>query len=162
MDNSETLEGEETQEASEEEQIEQAINEDEDNQDIISEDKIVERKIVNPEISAVFAYNGKQFPVKVGERCNILDLEIPEIGKELTIDTVMMGNGSEAIIGNPYIEDAKIVLEARHLKTKKLISFKKRRRKNSSKTTRGYRQKSTVFVATRIEIPGLPNSYIEN
>ncbi len=151
MDNSETLEDEETKAASEEETTD---NSSEEQQPDL-------KKIINPEISAVFAYNGKQFPVKVGERCSILDLEVPEIGSELTVDTVLMGSGAKSVLGDPYIAKAKIVLESKGLKTTKLISFKKRRRKSSSKTTRGYRQKSTVFMTKRIEIPGLPNSYFE-
>ncbi len=151
MENSETQESEETQISSEEEQVE----------DSSIEQELNVKKVINPEVSAVFAYNGKQFPVKVGEKCSILDLEVPEIGSELTIDKVLMGNGSESVLGDPYIQDAKIVLESKGLRTKKLISFKKRRRKSSSKTTRGYRQKSTLFMTKRIEIPGLPTSYFE-
>ena len=151
MENSEALEEEETKEILAEEQAE----------DSPMEEKPELKKIVNPEISAVFAFNGKQFPVKVGQSCSILDLEVPEIGSELTVDTVLMGSGAESIMGNPYIEEARVVLESKGLKTRKLISFKKRRRKSSSKTTRGYRQKSTIFMTKRIEIPGLPNSYFE-
>lgn len=151
MENSETLEDEETKATSEEEQAES----------VSDVEQPVTKRIVNPEVSAVFAYNGKQFPVKVGEKCSILDLEVPEIGSELTVDTVLLGSGSESIMGDPYIAKAKVILESRGLKTKKLISFKKRRRKSSSKTTRGHRQKSTVFMTKRIEIPGLPNSYFE-
>ena len=153
MDNSESLEEEETIDISEDENV------DENNE--ADDESIGLYTVVNPEISAVFSYNGKQFPVKAGERCKILDLEIPEVGSELTVDTVMMGSGSESVLGNPYIPDAKIVLESLGLRTKKLISFKKRRRKSSSKTTRGYRQKSTLFMIKSIEIPGLPNSYCQ-
>ncbi len=153
MDNSESLEEEETIDISEDENV------DENNK--ADDESIGLYTVVNPEISAVFSYNGKQFPVKAGERCKILDLEIPEVGSELTVDTVMMGSGSESVMGNPYIPDAKIVLESLGLRTKKLISFKKRRRKSSSKTTRGYRQKSTLFMIKSIEIPGLPNSYCQ-
>lgn len=150
MDNSESLEEEETIDISEDENV-----------DDTDDKSIGLYTVVNPEVSAVFSYNGKQFPVKAGERCKILDLEVPEVGSELTVDTVMMGSGSESVMGNPYIPDAKIVLESLGLRTKKLISFKKRRRKNSSKTTRGYRQKSTLFMIKSIEIPGLPNSYCQ-
>ncbi len=151
MDNSESLEEEETID----------ISENVDENDDADDESIGLYTVVNPEVSAVFSYNGKQFPVKAGERCKILDLEVPEVGSELTVDTVMMGSGSESVMGNPYIPDAKIVLESLGLRTKKLISFKKRRRKNSSKTTRGYRQKSTLFMIKSIEIPGLPNSYCQ-
>lgn len=153
MDNSESLEEEETIDISEDENV--------DENDDTDEESIGLYTVVNPEVSAVFSYNGKQFPVKAGERCKILDLEVPEVGSELTVDTVMMGSGSESVMGHPYIPDAKIVLESLGLRTKKLISFKKRRRKNSSKTTRGYRQKSTLFMIKSIEIPGLPNSYCQ-
>ncbi|MCY3673348.1 MAG: 50S ribosomal protein L21 [Paracoccaceae bacterium] len=153
MDNSETLEDEEAIDISDDENVDDI----EDTED----DSIGLYTVINPEVSAVFSYNGKQFPVKAGERCKILDLEVPEVGSELTVDTVMMGSGSESVMGNPYIPDAKIVLESLGLRTKKLISFKKRRRKHSSKTTRGYRQKSTLFMIKSIEIPGLPNSYCQ-
>ena len=153
MDNSETLEDEETIDISEDEDVGESNDSDDESIGLYT--------LVNPEISAVFSYNGKQFPVKAGERCKILDLEIPEVGSELIVNTVMMGSGLESVMGNPYIPDAKIVLESLGLRTKKLISFKKRRRKNSSKTTRGYSQKSTLFMIKSIEIPGLPNSYCQ-
>ncbi len=117
--------------------------------------------VLNPEVSAVFTLNGKQYPVKVGDKCAILDLEEVEPGVEKIVDTILMGRADQTVLGDPFIPDATVVLRSQRLVTKKLISFKKRRRKNSSQRKRGYRQKSTVFVTQRISIPGLPESRIE-
>ena len=120
-----------------------------------------EWSILNPEISAVIALNGKQYPVKVGEKCTILDLSISEEDESKSISSVLLGKGKKTIIGDPYIKNASVVLQPQRVVSQKLINFKKRRRKNQSKRTKGYRQYSTVFLTQSITIPGLPESRIE-
>ncbi|MCY4446617.1 MAG: 50S ribosomal protein L21 [Rhodobacteraceae bacterium] len=135
----------------------QADTSEDDNAEVESEPK-KKWSILNPEISAVIALNGKQFPVKVGEKCRVLDLEIHEEGTTKSVNTVVLGQGEQTVLGDPYIKDAIVVLKSHRVDSQKLINFKKRRRKSQSKRTKGYRQKATVFLTHSINIPGLPES----
>ena len=79
-----------------------------------------------------------------------------------------MNDGSKNIIGNPLIKEASI--EAKILDqiiNKKIIVFKKRKRKNS-RSTRGHRQYLTVLKIENISngnkksIPALSSSKVKN
>ena len=92
---------------------------------------------------AVIETGGKQYKVK---KDDIVDVE--KLG-ELKQDTVsfsnvlLISNADNLTLGRPYIKNAKVTAQVvRDLKSKKVISFKYRRRK-SSKTTKGHRQQLT-------------------
>ncbi len=92
---------------------------------------------------AVIKHSGKQYKVSVGD---VLDLDrIEGVEPEATIEVndVLLVDGDETKIGTPTVEGAKVVLEVvGNYRGKKVIIFKKRRRKDS-KRTRGFRRDIT-------------------
>lgn len=99
---------------------------------------------------AVLKTGGKQYKVAVND---IVTLEkLPgEAGDEIEFDQVLMLGGDTLEVGAPMVAGASVkgeVLE--QFRGEKVISFKKRRRKHSSKTTRGHRQYLTRVRITDI------------
>ena len=97
---------------------------------------------------AVIKTGGKQYTVKEGD---ILKVEkIPgEVGEEVEIEEVVaVGEGKDLKAGGPCVADAKVVCEIlEHGKHKKVIGFKKKRRKGYTKK-QGHRQ---LYTSVRIK-----------
>ena len=94
---------------------------------------------------AVFKSGGKQYFVKKGQ---VLKIEkVPgKKGDNLSFSNVLtISNGSNNIIGNPLVKGASIEATIiNQIRDKKIIVFKKRRRKNY-RLTQGHRQYLTVL-----------------
>lgn len=92
---------------------------------------------------AVVETGGKQYKVK---KDDILDIEKLSGKKKDAVsfsNVLLVADGGEVKVGQPYLENAKVTAEiVRDFKNKKVISFKFRRRK-SSKSTKGHRQQLT-------------------
>jgi len=101
---------------------------------------------------AVIKTGGKQYRVAVGDVLKIEKLEA-EAGDTVTFDTVLMHGGEGAMtVGAPLVDGAVVTGEIiEQFRDKKIIVFKKRRRKHSSKTRKGHRQ-----YLTRVRISGIP------
>jgi large subunit ribosomal protein L21 len=99
---------------------------------------------------AVLETGGKQYRVAAGETIETELLE-GEAGQEVELSTVMaVSDGKELKIGMPYVEGAKVVLTiVGHKRGKKVINFKKKRRKGYSRTI-GHRQELTVSTVKAI------------
>jgi large subunit ribosomal protein L21 len=101
---------------------------------------------------AVIEVGAKQYNVKSGD---IIDVEKQRAheGQELNLDRVLLVSKDKKIeIGKPYLKDAKVsAVVLKQLKTKKVISFKYRRRK-SSHWKKGHRQSLTRLKIKDIEI----------
>ena len=101
---------------------------------------------------AVIKTGGKQYRVTVGDVLKVEKLEA-EPGDTVTFDNVLMhgGNGGTTV-GEPFVDGAVVTGEIlEQFRDKKIIVFKKRRRKHSSKTRTGHRQ-----YLTRVRIAGIP------
>ncbi|MCX5707637.1 MAG: 50S ribosomal protein L21 [Candidatus Omnitrophica bacterium] len=100
---------------------------------------------------AVIELGGKQQLVSVGDKILVEKQEI-EDGKSLLVENVLLTVDEDKIsVGAPYVKGASV--EAKVLKqTKgpKLVAFKYRRRK-SSHTKKGHRQKLTELEITKIK-----------
>ena len=100
---------------------------------------------------AVIELGGKQQLVAVGDKITVEKQEI-EDGKNLLVENVLLTVDDDKIsVGAPYVKGASV--EAKVLKqTKgpKLVAFKYRRRK-SSHTKKGHRQKLTELEITKIK-----------
>jgi len=100
---------------------------------------------------AVIELGGKQQLVAVGDIITVEKQEI-EDGKSLIVENVLLTVDDDKIkVGVPYVKGASV--EAKVLKqTKgpKLVAFKYRRRK-SSHTKKGHRQKLTELEITKIK-----------
>ncbi len=96
---------------------------------------------------AVIKTGGKQFRVQVGDILDVEKLDL-EAGKKVTFDDVLLiEDNKNTLIGTPVVERAQVVGEViENLKDKKVLVFKKKRRKQYRKMT-GHRQ-----LLTRIRI----------
>ena len=96
---------------------------------------------------AIVEISGKQFKVEKKQKLFVNRLDVAE-GKKISFDNVLMVNdGSKSSVGTPNVSgvqvDAKVL---KHLKSDKVIVFKKKRRKGY-KVRNGHRQ-----TITEIEI----------
>ena len=84
---------------------------------------------------AVFRTGGKQFRAEPGKKIRIPTMEV-EPGDSVTFDDVLLASdGKEVQVGAPMVDGAKVKAEVvRHGRDKKIIVFKRKRRK-------GYRRK---------------------
>jgi large subunit ribosomal protein L21 len=103
---------------------------------------------------AVIKTGGKQYRVEQGDVIEIEKLDI-EAGKKVTFDEVLLvENNGETLIGTPYVDKAQVkavVLES--FKDKKVIVFKKKRRKQYKKKT-GHRQQLTRIKIEEVLVGG--------
>ena len=94
---------------------------------------------------AVFKTGGKQYTVKAGQVVKVEKL-VGKKGDNISFDNVLaVTDSSSHIFGNPLVKGASV--EAKildQIRNKKIIIFKKRKRKNS-RSTRGHRQYLTVL-----------------
>ncbi len=101
---------------------------------------------------AVIKTGGKQYKVAVND---VIKVEkIPgDAGDTATFDTVLMhGGDGGAVVGTPSVAGAVVTGEIlEQFRDKKVIAFKKRRRKHSSMTKKGHRQ-----YLTAVRIKGIP------
>ncbi len=99
---------------------------------------------------AVIQTGGKQFTVSEGDTIRVEKLDTP-VGESVTLNQVMMvGEGEQVQVGAPMLEGCTVNGEVtRQFKDKKIIVFKKKRRK-------GYRRKNghRQFI-TELKITGI-------
>lgn len=94
-------------------------------------------------MQAIFKNGGKQYKAAVGDIILLdkLDLE-PKSSIEI-VEVLALLEGDNVEFGTPFVSNAKVKLEViNHGRGKKVITFKKRRRKDS-KTKRGFRRDFT-------------------
>ncbi len=101
---------------------------------------------------AIVETGGKQFNVTEGTKIK-LDRQETEIGKKIKLDSVLMVKTDKDIhVGTPYVTGASVtatVLD--HDRGKKLIIFKKKRRKTFMKK-KGHRQDYTEVLIEKISV----------
>ena len=100
---------------------------------------------------AVIQTGGKQYKVSPGDEIKVEKIDA-QPGDLITIDKVLMVSDEGKLnIGRPYLED--VVVKARilkHGKSKKIIVFKFKRRKNY-KRKKGHRQLYSLIKIEEIE-----------
>ena len=98
---------------------------------------------------AIIKNGGKQYKVQEGDYLN-LDLIDASPKDKISVEEVLAVNGEELKIGTPFVKGAKVELEViAHGKDKKIIIFKKRRRKDS-KLKQGFRRQFTRVKVTKV------------
>ncbi len=99
---------------------------------------------------AVLKTGGKQYKVSQGDVIQVEKLE-GNVGDEVTLDQVLMiGEDEKVDVGSPLLEGSLVIGEIIDQgKGKKIIVFKKRRRKNS-RCKNGHRQFITHLKITKI------------
>ena len=105
---------------------------------------------------AIVEISGKQFKVEKKQKLFVNRLDVAE-GKKISFDNVLMVNdGSKSSVGTPNVSgvqvDAKVL---KHLKSDKVIVFKKKRRKGY-KVKNGHRQAITEIEISDI-LTGVSN-----
>jgi large subunit ribosomal protein L21 len=89
-----------------------------------------------------------------GQQCKVLPenvLRVPkleaEVGSTVSIDKVLLvSDGKKVAVGQPYLDGKTVEAEVvRHGRSRKIVVFKKKRRKNY-KRTRGHRQDFTEIL----------------
>ena len=100
---------------------------------------------------AVIRTGGKQYRVSEGQLVKIEKLA-GEVGDKVTLgDVLLIGGNGEVKIGAPLVADARVTGEiVGQGKAKKVLVFKKKRRKSYSRQ-RGHRQHQTTLKITAIE-----------
>lgn len=107
---------------------------------------------------AVLKTGGKQYKVQPGDMLRVERIAA-SAGEKVQFNEVLMLGGDEPQVGSPLIEDAGVQAEVvDQIKADKVIHFVKRRRKHSSKRTKGHRQKLTLVKITDILATGAGKS----
>ena len=102
---------------------------------------------------AVFNISGFQYSVEEGEVLKI-PLQDAKVGDKFDIDEVMLIKGkADAVVGNPYIENAKIQAEVlSHGKDDKVLIYKYKRR-TKYRRRQGHRQDYSEVKIKKIVSP---------
>lgn len=99
---------------------------------------------------AIIEAGGKQFRVAKGEVVRVPSIAA-EVGTSVEFDALLESSGSEVLVGAAALEGHRIqATVVEHGRAKKIIVFKKKRRKQYKKT-HGHRQN---FTAVRIDSVG--------
>lgn len=107
---------------------------------------------------AVIKTGGKQYRVESGTTLEIERLAA-DAGDVVQFNEVLMLGGDDPVLGAPFVDGAAVQAEIVEQKRgEKLIHFVKRRRKHSSKRTKGHRQNLTVVRVTDILASGAADS----
>ena len=91
---------------------------------------------------AVIQTGGKQYRVAKGDVLEVERLE-GDVGATLPLTVLALHNGASLSFGTPELQGASVKAEVvEHLRGKKLVAFKKKRRKGYSRRV-GHRQELT-------------------
>jgi large subunit ribosomal protein L21 len=98
---------------------------------------------------AVIRTGGKQYRVEPGTLIRVEKLE-GDVGSAVTFSEVLLAGGDAIRIGTPLVDGVTVRGEiVSHLRDKKVLIFKKKRRKNYRRR-RGHRQSITTVRVTEI------------
>lgn len=107
---------------------------------------------------AVMKTGGKQYKVQSGDVLRVERIAA-EAGEKVQFNEILMVGGS---VGTPTVDGAAVQAEViDQIKGEKVIHFVKRRRKHSSKRTKGHRQKLTLVRITDILEKGADKSGVK-
>ncbi len=100
---------------------------------------------------AIVEVGAKQYNIQKGDIIEV-ERQNAEVGKEIILDRVLFVSKDKKLeIGRPFLPQATIsAMVLKHLKQKKLVSFKYRRRK-ASHWKKGHRQQLTRLKIKEIK-----------
>ncbi len=101
---------------------------------------------------AVFRTGGKQFRAEPGFTIRVPTLDV-EPGNEVTFDDVLLASdGDDVKVGTPVVDGASVKAEVvKHGREKKIIVFKRKRRKGYRKK-QGHRQDFTEIRVAEVVV----------
>lgn len=107
---------------------------------------------------AVLKTGGKQYRVQSGDMLRVEKLAA-DAGDTVQFNEILMVGST---VGTPMVDDAAVQAEVvDQIKGEKVIHFVRRRRKHSSKRTKGHRQQLTVLKVTEILEKGAAKSGVK-
>jgi large subunit ribosomal protein L21 len=110
---------------------------------------------------AVMKTGGKQYKVQSGDTLRVEKLAA-DAGEKVQFNEILMLGGDSVTVGAPLVDGAAVQAEViDQIKGEKVINFVKRRRKHSSKRTKGHRQKLTLVRVTDILAAGADKSGVK-
>ena len=110
---------------------------------------------------AVMKTGGKQYKVQAGDTLRVEKLAA-DAGEKIQFNDVLMLGGDKPVVGSPLVEGAGVQAEViDQIKGEKLIHYVRRRRKHSSKRTKGHRQQLTLVKITDILAKGAEKSGVK-
>jgi large subunit ribosomal protein L21 len=110
---------------------------------------------------AVMKTGGKQYKVQDGDILRVEKLAA-EAGETVQFNEILMIGGDSPVVGAPHVDGAAVQAEViDQIKGQKVIHFVKRRRKHSSKRTKGHRQQLTLLRVTSILASGADASGVK-
>jgi len=110
---------------------------------------------------AVLKTGGKQYKVSSGDTLRVEKLAA-DAGETVQFNDVLMLGGDSLVVGAPFVAGAAVQAEVLdQIKGDKVIHFVKRRRKHSSKRTKGHRQQLTLLRVTDILADGAEASGVK-
>jgi large subunit ribosomal protein L21 len=110
---------------------------------------------------AVLKTGGKQYKVQNGDVLRVERLSA-EAGETIQFNEIMMLGGETLTVGAPLVEGAAVQAEViDQIKGEKVIHYVRRRRKHSSKRTKGHRQQLTLVRVTDILAAGAEASGVK-
>lgn len=100
---------------------------------------------------AIIETGGKQVKVEVGQSIFVEKLDV-NAGESVVFDKVLVVNNKTTKVGTPYVEGAKVTAKVeKQGKEKKVIIFKYKAKKSSTRRKQGHRQPYTKLVIEAIE-----------
>ncbi|WP_375690673.1 50S ribosomal protein L21 [Pseudooceanicola sp. LIPI14-2-Ac024] len=110
---------------------------------------------------AVLKTGGKQYKVQSGDVLRVEKLAA-DAGEKVQFNEVLMLGGDKTVLGAPLVDGAAVQAEViDQIKGEKTINFVRRRRKHSSKRTKGHRQQLTLLRVTDILADGAAKSGVK-
>ena len=110
---------------------------------------------------AVVKTGGKQYKVQTGDILRVERLAA-NAGDKVQFNQILMLGGNKPVVGSPLVAGAAVQADViDQIKGEKTIKFVKRRRKHSSKRTRGHRQYLTLVRVTDILTTGADKSKVQ-
>ncbi len=110
---------------------------------------------------AVMKTGGKQYKVQSGDILRVEKLAA-DAGETIQFNEILMLGGDAPVLGSPMVDGAAVQAEViDQIKGDKVIHFVKRRRKHSSKRTKGHRQQLTLLRVTDILASGADASGVK-
>jgi large subunit ribosomal protein L21 len=103
-------------------------------------------------VYAIIQTGGKQYRVGLGDVLRVEKL-LGEVGETISLDKVLLvASGTEFLVGQPLVAGAQVFGQIlRQAKAKKILVFKKKRRKNYRRL-RGHRQPYTALQIKEIQL----------
>ena len=101
---------------------------------------------------AVIETGGKQYRVRAGDTLQVERLAV-EAGQPVNFDRVLLvNNDGKLTVGSPTVASAAVVADVvGHIRDKKKVTYKMKRRKGYRKTI-GHRQELTVVKVKEIKV----------